>query len=419
MRKTKFRGRLLAGLLSGAMLLTGCGSAENSSETVDTNSRTENSAQVSSQIEEMTASSENDILNDVPEQKIDINDFEYTSLDDRDLSRYMEDAIFSDLESRFHSDDYHIDNVASIYLSKEYIEELEYNSKQNIYFGYSLSELNEQFQGKKYVFTLDENGSTVVKEFEKYDDSYIAGMLKDVAIGTGVLLFCVTVSIVSAGAGAPAVSLIFAASAKTGATMALSGGAISALTEGAITGFQTGDFQKAIQAAEVGAARGYKIGAISGALIGGAQEGIKIFKSGKEVTQAVTKGNSGDIGSASEKYAEEFYKGEEQLSYLGGNEVPHGTPGATRPDIIVKNANSLEAVEVKNYDLVNNLPGLKNELKRQIGQRVTDLPPGSTQRIALVTKGRGYSSKFVDKVVEDLQSYLFDTYGGKIPIDIL
>ena len=181
------------------------------------------------------------------------------------------------------------DNVASIYLSKEYIEELEYNSKQNIYFGYSLSELNEQFQGKKYVFTLDENGSTVVKEFEKYDDSYIAGMLKDVAIGTGVLLFCVTVSIVSAGAGAPAVSLIFAASAKTGATMALSGGAISALTEGAITGFQTGDFQKAIQAAEVGAARGYKIGAISGALIGGAQEGIKIFKSGKEVIERRTK----------------------------------------------------------------------------------------------------------------------------------
>ena len=38
--------------------------------------------------------------------------------------------------------------------------------------------------------------------------------------GSGVILVCVTVSVVTGGAGAPAVSMIFAASAKSGAIFA-------------------------------------------------------------------------------------------------------------------------------------------------------------------------------------------------------
>lgn len=59
-------------------------------------------------------------------------------------------------------------------------------------------------------------------------------MLKNVAIGTGVILVCVTVSAVTAGAGAPAISLIFAASAKTGTIMALSSAGFGGFTAGVV-----------------------------------------------------------------------------------------------------------------------------------------------------------------------------------------
>lgn len=70
----------------------------------------------------------------------------------------------------------------------------QYNSQENIYFGYTLSELANQFQGKKFVFSVDD-GKTVVNEFQEYDDTYDQ-IIKNVAVGTGVILICVTVSAV-------------------------------------------------------------------------------------------------------------------------------------------------------------------------------------------------------------------------------
>lgn len=106
-----------------------------------------------------------------------------------------------------------------------------------------------------------------------------------------------------------------------------------------------------------------------------------------------------------------------QVSYLNRKEVPYGTKNATRPDIVIQNPNgTIKAIEVKNYDLSKNLQNLKHELKRQVSERVTNLPAGSTQEIALVTKHRKYSKEFLDKVVEELQEHLIPAYGGKIPI---
>ena len=84
-----------------------------------------------------------------------------------------------------------------------------------------------------------------------------------------------------------------------------------------------------------------------------------------------------------------------------------------------KENGAIEAVEVKNYDLKNHLNGLVKELKRQVSDRKLNLPDGSTQRIALVTKGRGYSKEFTDSVVETLQKNLFESYGGNIPVTVL
>ena len=199
----------------------------------------------------------------------------FSGMSDPNLLRYTESMVYDSLVSLLDSEEYFVENVSAIYISQEYIDELAYNSQANIYFGYTLQELAEQFQGKKYVFTLGDDGSTIVTEFENYDDTYDRA-LKNVAIGTGVILVCVTVSIVSGGIGAPAISMIFAASAKTGTVMALSGGTIGGISAGIVTGIETGSMDQALKAAALAGSEGYKWGAISGAVSGLASETIAL-----------------------------------------------------------------------------------------------------------------------------------------------
>ena len=195
----------------------------------------------------------------------------YNGLNDPNLLRYVEGSVFSDLTMRFDGTDYRIENVTAGYMSKEYLEEVAYNSQANVFFGYTLDELDAQFQGTRYVFTLGANGETEVVPFEAYDDTY-ERVLMNVAIGTGVILICVTVSVVTAGAGAPAISLIFATSAKTAAIYAAESGAVSAVIAGTVTGIQTGDFDAALKAGALAGSESFKWGAIGGSILGGASE---------------------------------------------------------------------------------------------------------------------------------------------------
>jgi len=200
---------------------------------------------------------------------------DFNGLNDSNLRRYVEDSVYSDLVQKLDSDEYFVENISTQYISKEYLEELAYNSQSNIYFGFTLEELNMQFQGTKFVFTLGDDNKTTVKAFEAYDDTY-ENAIKNVAIGAGVILICVTVSAITGGA-APAVSLIFAASAKTGAIMALSSGVISGVAAGAIKGFQTKDFSQALKAAAASGSNAFKWNAISGALVGGAGKALSLY----------------------------------------------------------------------------------------------------------------------------------------------
>ena len=95
-------------------------------------------------------------------------------------------------------------------------------------------------------------------------------------LGTGVILVCVTVSVVTAGAGAPAVSMIFAASAKTGTVFALSSGAISGAAAGIVKTYQTGDVSEGLKAAAIEGSEAFKWGAVIGAVTGGAGETIAL-----------------------------------------------------------------------------------------------------------------------------------------------
>ena len=432
--------RMLAIFLSCSLLLTGCtantdiqpsneSSASDYVDEVNTQTNTEVTISTEELIEKTSSSETTNISildpddlttnsSSNPQENIELLSF--MTLNDPDLLQYVEDTVYTELVNQLNSDDYIVESVQAMYMPEEYFTEVEFNSQENVYFGYKSSELDAVFQGTKYIFTLDENGQTTVQEMEGLDDDTYDQIVKNVAIGTGVILLCVTVSVVSAGVGAPAVSLVFAASAKTATTFALSSAALGGVSSAFVKGVETRNVKETMKSAALRASDGFKWGAISGAVVGGASESYKLFKSGKSVTDAVAGGSSAEIGRAGELYAQEFYDGETQLSYLAGEEVPQFTQGATRPDIVVKNANgTVEAIEVKNYDLVNHLNGLKNELKRQVGDRVINLPEGSTQRIALVTKGRGYSKEFTQNIVEELQTYLFDVYGGKIPIDVI
>lgn len=200
---------------------------------------------------------------------------EFTGLDDSALLTYMEDSIYTNLVTELDNEMYFVENVSAVYISKEYLEEVAYNSQENIYFGYTLSELDAYFQGTRYVFTLGDDGQTIVTEFQEYDDTY-EQILKNVAIGTGVILICVTVSVVSGGLGAPAVSMIFAASAKTGTIMGLSSGLFSGVSAGVVTGMETGDFDEAMKSAALAGSEGFKWGAITGSVTGGAGEAIAL-----------------------------------------------------------------------------------------------------------------------------------------------
>ena len=252
--------RIVALILSMVMLLTSCGQVQPQSST--TNSATKTAEDIEPH---------------------------YTALDDKQLLAYIEDVVYRDTITSLDSDKYFVENVSASYLSKEYLDEVSFNSQSNLYFGYPLSELDELFQGKKYVFTLSEDGKTTLQELQEMKDTSTETMLKNVAIGTGVILICVTVSVVSAGVGAPAVSMIFAASAKTATTFAVSSAAFGGISAGIVRGIQTGDFNEATEAAATGASEGFKWGAIGGTILGGGSEAFLLksaTKSGLTMNEA-------------------------------------------------------------------------------------------------------------------------------------
>ena len=245
-------------LLTLAMVLQGCGGIQPSSTSSDpapTESEALGAKDTSSKASKGTTSAP---------------DVEFSGLDDENLQRYLRDTLYTALVEDLDSDQYYVENVDTKYISKEYLKELAANSKENIYFGYTLSALEQQFQGTKYVFTVGDDGHTIVHAFEDYDDTYDQ-VVQNVAIGTGVILVCVTVSAVTGGV-APTVSTVLAVSAKTAAGAAVSGGAIGGSMAGISTAISTGDVSKAIDAAALGGSEGFKWGAIAGAVTGGVGE---------------------------------------------------------------------------------------------------------------------------------------------------
>ena len=356
---------------------------------------------------------------------------DFDSLDDPAFLQYLEDSVYANLESKFADNEaiYQIDNVSVTFVSREYLEETAYNSKANIFFGYSLAQIDEIFQGQKYVFTMSDKGETVVQEFLEIPDDTYNRVIKNVLVGSGVILICVTVTVLTSGAAAPAiaaggtsvssiaaagtvttaakVNMIFAASAHSAASFAAKGALCAGATTLVARGFETGwDTDAMTESALVNSSEGFKWGAISGAVIGGGNKALQIHSTGR-----------GPITPReAEQAAQVHYGGREQVTYLNGQEVPYGTPGGVRPDIVV----GKEAIEVKCYDLshASNLYELRKTLTTEISQRVANLPDGMTQRIVLNVEGRGYTAEYVNKIIAWIGDFMEPIYPD-IPIDVM
>ena len=356
----------------------------------------------------------------------------YNSLEEEELLQYIEDSIYADLDSSLDESVYEVENIEAVYISKEYIEEYAFNTRPNIYFGYTLEEVENIFKGRKYVFTLGENGETIVKEFEGYDDTY-EKVIRNVAIGSGVILICITVAVATDGLGAPAsVCAIFAASAKGATTMALSSGIISGVFSGILTGIQTGDMEQACKAGALSGSEGFMWGAISGALIEGGKtaflsKGASVVKEATTITEGVktaevveTVGNTKLPWQLAEERSLNIYGGKAQCAYLNGVVVDTNTPGSTRPDIVRDVGGVLEAIEVKYYDLEspNNFSQLIRILRDEVNNRNIHMPNGTIQRIVLDVTDRGYSKEFVEEKISIISKNLYDIYPD-IPIDIV
>lgn len=245
--------RIISFVLIFAILLTGC--VKNTNKTANENTTSEQIGEIA----------ETETSTEYSASAANLSDAEFIS--------YIEDIIYDDLVEEINSDEYFIENVSAIYVSKEQLEEMEYNSRENVFFGYSLSDLNMQFEGNKFVFTVNDKHETVVEEMQILEEADFRRIIKNIAIGTGVILVCVTVSVVTAGS-VPAVSMIFASAASSATKYALSAGVISGVASGIVTGIQTGDFDKALYVAAVQGSEGFKWGAISGAIAGGTKEAI-------------------------------------------------------------------------------------------------------------------------------------------------
>lgn len=426
--------RILAALLAGVMVLTGCAqssailpdNAEISEETLreadDGLENTPSSQEENSEEADAVALYGEEEIDFASESEDSSKIEEFQSLNDPRLLQYVEDTVYTGLVDQYQSENYVIENVNAIYISEDYLEEVAYNSKANIFFGYNLEDLDKQFMGTPYVFTLGDDGQTKVVPFEDYDDTYDQ-IINNVAVGTGVILVCVTVSVVSGGAGAVPVpcSMVFAAAAKTGTTVALSSGAISAIFAGAVTGIQTKDFDQALTAAALQGSNGFKWGAITGALTGGIGEANSLRNAAKAAKngQTILDGNAPAWRQA-EQRALSKYGGEEQVTFLNGEEVPFGTPGATRPDIVRQIGNHQEAIEVKYYNLESSgsRSTLYKELEREVADRVTNMPQGTTQRVVLDVTNRDFSPTLVQEVEKTIQTRLSSIYPN-IPIDIV
>ena len=148
--------RIIAVLLACVIAVTGCGSsasgnglgssAVSSTETVSETEETiieektaETTVETQTETDQMSVeqTSEESKTDSVTNLNVEEAEKEYllaqsySGLNDPKLLQQVEDSVYSGLVDEFNNEDYIIENVNAVYISKEYLEELDYNSRAN------------------------------------------------------------------------------------------------------------------------------------------------------------------------------------------------------------------------------------------------------------------------------------------------
>ncbi|MBR2570513.1 MAG: hypothetical protein IKE30_00040 [Clostridia bacterium] len=155
-------------------------------------------------------------------------------------TKELETAIEEELTETIGTGDYKVE-VKTYYVSKEYIEDMEFRDRKTNWFGYYLEDVDLAMEGQKWVFTVID-GKTGVKVFEPYDDSYDV-LLRGVAIGAGVVVVCITVSLISGGSAGPVVYAVLALPAAKELPKAAVKGVMTGTTTAVLT---NGDVKEAL-----------------------------------------------------------------------------------------------------------------------------------------------------------------------------
>ena len=150
--------RIIAIALSLSLVLTACGTSEMTGSNTTSSQTIETTDNIAPSTEEITTSNDKtDTPTEATSEAIQLveepESINFGGLNDPALLTYVENSVYENLIAEFDSDDYFVEKVDAIYLSEEYIEELAYNSKSNVFFGFTLADLEAEFQGTRYVFT--------------------------------------------------------------------------------------------------------------------------------------------------------------------------------------------------------------------------------------------------------------------------
>lgn len=171
------------------------------------------------------------------------------NMNDPSLVEYINTSVKGDIAKKLDVAEYTVEDVEAVYLSKEYIEEMEYNSQSNIYFGHTLSEFEGLFENDRYVFTLGEDGTTVVREIEECAVEYQKSIENIAKIVGGVVLVLITVKAIDPSGKIRQVSFLVSMATKVVKNADVWSDFLSSLTSCVIEGVRTGDYKNVIQSA--------------------------------------------------------------------------------------------------------------------------------------------------------------------------
>lgn len=174
----------------------------------------------------------------------------------------LEDQIYAELVMQLDSTDYFVDHIEVTYISSEYLAELEFNSQANIYFGYTLDQLNKFFEGKQFIFTLGEDGQTVVQELVQQDNRFDE-VVKNLAIGTGIILVSAVV-VCAIGPQSVTFSTVMSCALDMGKGPTVK--FIGSMLRSVITNRNAENFGQLVQETALESSENFKWGVLGGAL---------------------------------------------------------------------------------------------------------------------------------------------------------